>query len=454
MRAYLDLLRHVLEHGERRTDRTGTGTISVFGTQTRYDLREGFPLVTTKKVLFPAVVRELLWFLRGSTNINDDLHAAHADLGRVGRRARRARADLRLSVAALGREARGIDQIQQAIDTIKRDPTSRRIIVSAWNVADIPKMKLPPCHALFQFYVNDRWLDCQLYQRSADLALGVPFNIASYALLQAMIAQECELVPRHFVHTLGDAHIYLNHVEGVKTQLARDPLPLPKLVLAPKKVLEMTFEDIALEGYQHHPFIKFPSPSDAYGRVVDSARASVTTGACMASWLRALPRARRVRASCCSLAIIATHIVRRRSRGCRSCCSIRSTGARHGVDGGRSRMDEIEDHLSQAQARAVTFEAVLATLEAQLDRHRAMPRATRLDHAARAARPARAGAANGCARVHAAAPSSTRARPTSCTRDDPEEFAEFDATCERLRDVRRMLVATRRRRDSFVCPAD
>ena len=258
MRPYLDLLRHVLDHGERRTDRTGTGTISLFGAQTRYDLRDGFPLVTTKKVLFPAVVRELLWFLRGSTNINDDLKQhtpiwdawadEHGQLGPI-----------------YGYQWRnwggtGIDQIQQAIDTIKRDPTSRRIIVSAWNVADIPKMRLPPCHAMFQFYVEPeaRWLDCQLYQRSADLALGVPFNIASYALLMSMIAQECELRPRHFVHTLGDAHIYLNHVEGVKLQLSRTPLPPPRLVLAAKKTLELAFDDIQLEGYQHHPFIKFP----------------------------------------------------------------------------------------------------------------------------------------------------------------------------------------------------
>jgi len=256
MRPYLDLLAHVLEHGERRTDRTGTGTISIFGAQSRYDLREGFPLVTTKKVLFPAVVRELLWFLRGSTNIHDDLHehtpiwdAWADDKGELG--------------PIYGYQWRnwggqGIDQIQQAIDTIKKDPTSRRIIVSAWNVADIPKMKLPPCHAFFQFYVNAGALDCQLYQRSADLALGVPFNIASYALLMAMIAQECELTPRFFIHTLGDAHIYLNHVEGVKTQLAREPFPLPRLVLAPKKTLDMKFEDIRLDGYQHHPFIKFP----------------------------------------------------------------------------------------------------------------------------------------------------------------------------------------------------
>jgi thymidylate synthase len=256
MRPYLELLRQVLDHGERRTDRTGTGTISLFGAQSRYDLRDGFPLVTTKKVLFPAVVRELLWFLRGSTNIHDDLHEhtpiwdawadEHGELGPI-----------------YGHQWRswggqGIDQITGAIETIRRDPTSRRIIVSAWNVADLPKMRLPPCHALFQFYVHDRWLDCQLYQRSADLALGVPFNIASYALLMSMIAQECELAPRYFIHTLGDAHIYVNHVEGVRLQLERTPFPLPRLVLAPKPTLELRYEDIALEGYQHHPFIKFP----------------------------------------------------------------------------------------------------------------------------------------------------------------------------------------------------
>ncbi len=280
MRPYLDLLRHVLEHGERRTDRTGTGTISLFGAQTRYDLRAGFPLVTTKKVLFPAVVRELLWFLRGSTNINDDLtqHTpiwdawadAEGNLGPIYGH------QWRHWGVAPG-EPGGVDQIQQVLDTIKRDPSSRRIIVSAWNVADIPKMKLPPCHALFQFYVAGSqldggglsadgsaaerrrgYLDCQLYQRSADLALGVPFNIASYALLMAMIANECKLEPRYFVHTLGDAHIYANHVEGVKLQLAREPRPLPKLVLADKPVLAMTYDDVVLEGYQHDAFIKFP----------------------------------------------------------------------------------------------------------------------------------------------------------------------------------------------------
>jgi thymidylate synthase len=269
MRAYLNLLRDVLEHGERRTDRTGTGTISMFGAQTRYDLREGFPLVTTKKVLFPAVVRELLWFLRGSTNIHDDLtqHTPiwdawadeHGELGPIyGYQWRNWGGQGPLTEQGAPGATRGIDQIQNAIDTIKKDPTSRRIIVSAWNVADLPKMRLPPCHAFFQFYVHDKWLDCQLYQRSADLALGVPFNIASYALLMSMIAQECNLSPRYFIHTLGDAHIYLNHVEGVKIQLSREPLPPPRLVLANKPTLELKFEDIRLENYQHHPFIKFP----------------------------------------------------------------------------------------------------------------------------------------------------------------------------------------------------
>ena len=260
MRPYLDLLRHVLEHGERRTDRTGTGTISLFGAQTRYDLRDGFPLVTTKKLLFPAVVRELLWFLRGSTNIHDDLTqhtpiwdawaTPDGDLGPIyGHQWRHWGAE---------GNAGGIDQISEAIATIKRDPTSRRIIVSAWNVSELREMKLPPCHALFQFYVQGHQLDCQLYQRSADLALGVPFNIPSYALLTAMVAKECRLEPRFFIHTLGDAHIYLNHVEGVKRQLERAPYPLPRLILADKPVLEQRYDDIALEGYQHHPFIKFP----------------------------------------------------------------------------------------------------------------------------------------------------------------------------------------------------
>ncbi len=261
MRPYLELLRHVLAHGERRTDRTGTGTLSIFGAQSRYDLREGFPLVTTKKVLFPAVVRELLWFLRGSTNIHDDLtqHTpiwdawadADGDLGPIyGHQWRH--------WGAPAGEPGGIDQLADAIVLIQRDPTSRRIVVSAWNVTDLAAMKLMPCHALFQFYVQGPWLDCQLYQRSADLALGVPFNIASYALLTAMVARECKLEPRFFIHTLGDAHIYLNHIEGVKLQLEREPHPLPRLILADRPVLAQRFDDIRLEQYVHHPFIKFP----------------------------------------------------------------------------------------------------------------------------------------------------------------------------------------------------
>jgi len=263
MRPYLDLLRLVLKDGERRNDRTGVGTLSIFGAQTRYDLREGFPIVTTKKILFPAVVRELLWFLRGSTNIHDDLtqHTPiwdawaddQGDLGPIyGFQWRN------WGAAPGSPPGTGIDQIQQAIDLIRRDPTSRRIIVSAWNVGDLPKMKLPPCHAFFQFYVAGDWLDVQLYQRSADLALGVPFNIASYALLLAMIAQETGKRPRYLVHTLGDAHIYLNHVEGVKQQLEREPFPLPTLRLAAKPLFELGFDDINLDDYRHHPFIKFP----------------------------------------------------------------------------------------------------------------------------------------------------------------------------------------------------
>jgi thymidylate synthase len=257
MRPYLDLLRHVLDHGERRTDRTGTGTLSVFGAQTRYDLRDGFPIVTTKKVLFPAVVRELLWFLAGATNIHDQELTAHTPIWDAWADPQ---GELGPIYGAQWRSwgGRGHDQIAQVIGDIRRDPTSRRLVVSAWNVEDLPKMKLPPCHILFQFYVQGEWLDCQLYQRSADLALGVPFNIASYALLLSMIAQDCGLRPRHFIHTLGDAHIYLNHVEGVKTQLAREPLPLPRLRLAARPTLDLRYDDIALENYQHHAFIKLP----------------------------------------------------------------------------------------------------------------------------------------------------------------------------------------------------
>jgi len=257
MKPYLDLLRTVLEHGEERSDRTGTGTRSIFGAQCRYDLRMGFPLVTTKKIVFASVVRELLWFLRGSTNIHDDLtqHTSiwdpwadeKGDLGPIyGHQWRN-----------WGGE--GIDQIRDAIDLIRRQPQSRRIIVSAWNVADVPRMALPPCHLLFQFYVaQGGMLDCQLYQRSADLAIGVPFNVASYALLTMMIAAECELTPRFFVHTFGDAHIYLNHVEGVRRQLGRTPPPPPPVRIASKPIDQICFDDIELVGYRHEPFIRFP----------------------------------------------------------------------------------------------------------------------------------------------------------------------------------------------------
>ena len=256
MKQYLDLIRDVLEHGEIREDRTGTGTKSVFGTQTRYDLRNGFPLLTTKKVLFAAVVREVLRFLRGSTNIHDDL-TQHTPIWDAW-------ADEDGNLGPIyGYQWRnwggtGIDQIQNAIELLKTDPTSRRNMVSAWNVADLPDMKLPPCHAFFQFYAtNDGELDLQLYQRSADLALGVPFNIASYALLLSMVAQEVGMTARHFVHTIGDAHVYLNHMDGLQEQLQRTPKALPKLQLAEKSMDEMQFEDIVLVDYAHDPFIRF-----------------------------------------------------------------------------------------------------------------------------------------------------------------------------------------------------
>ncbi len=268
MKQYLDLVRHIFEHGVKREDRTRTGTLSVFGTQTRYDFRDGFPILTTKKVLFDAVVRELLWFLRGSTNINEGLKQytpiwnawadAKGELGPVYGYQWRKWEKFVWDEEAQGYRREFVDQIQGAIDTIKRNPNSRRIIVSAWNAADLDKMALPPCHVFFQFYVINGRLDCQLYQRSADVALGVPFNISSYALLLSMIAQECQLTPGVFVHTLGDAHIYLNHVEGLKKQLQRSPKPLPQLSLAAKKTLEMSFEDIHLVNYQYDEFIKFP----------------------------------------------------------------------------------------------------------------------------------------------------------------------------------------------------
>ena len=268
MKQYLELVRYVLENGEKKEDRTGTGTVSVFGYQSRYDLRDGFPLLTTKKILFAAVVHELLWFLKGSTNINDGLkehtpiwNAWANEQGELGpiygyqwRKWERFAWDEKTKTY----RKEFVDQIQQAIHMIKTQPNSRRLIVSAWNVADIERMALPPCHAFFQFYVCNGRLDCQLYQRSADIALGVPFNIASYALLLMMVAQECKLTPGVFVHTLGDAHIYLNHVEGLKEQLKRTPKPLPQVKIANKPVLEIAFEDIQLLNYQHDAFIKFP----------------------------------------------------------------------------------------------------------------------------------------------------------------------------------------------------
>jgi len=268
MKQYLELVRDVLENGEKKEDRTGTGTLSLFGYQVRYDLRDGFPLLTTKKVLFSAVVRELLWFLRGSTNINDDL-SEHTpiwnawaneagELGPIYGHQWRKWEKFKWNETAKSYQKEYVDQIDQAIDLIKNKPDSRRIIVSAWNVADIDRMALPPCHAFFQFYVVNGRLDCQLYQRSADIALGVPFNIASYALLLKMIAQECNLTPGIFIHTLGDAHIYLNHVDGLKEQLKRTPKPLPQVKIDKKNIYEITFDDIKLENYHHDSFIKFP----------------------------------------------------------------------------------------------------------------------------------------------------------------------------------------------------
>lgn len=268
MKQYLDLVKFVLENGEKKEDRTGTGTLSIFGYQMRFDLRDGFPLLTTKKVLFDAVVRELLWFLKGSTNINDGLKEytpiwnAWADdkgeLGPVYGYQWRKWEQFQWDAKAKTYQKKHIDQIRQAIDLLKTKPHSRRIIVSAWNVGDIDRMALPPCHAFFQFYVINGRLDCQLYQRSADIALGIPFNIASYALLLMMMAQECNLKPGVFVHTLGDAHIYLNHIDGLKAQMERAPFALPRVFIADKKLFDLVFEDFRLENYQHHPFIKFP----------------------------------------------------------------------------------------------------------------------------------------------------------------------------------------------------
>ncbi len=268
MRQYLELCQHILDHGEKKDDRTGTGTLSVFGMQSKYDLRDSFPIVTTKKILFSAVVRELLWFLKGSTNINDGLKEftpiwnawakEDGDLGPIYGYQWRKWEKFVKDPHQDGYRKEYIDQITQVIEQIKKNPDSRRHIVSAWNVADIDRMALPPCHTFFQFYVCNGRLDCQLYQRSADVALGVPFNISSYALLQSMVAIECGLTAGIFVHTLGDAHIYLNHVDGIKAQLKRSCKPLPRLKLANKKVLDFVFEDIELVDYQHDAFIKFP----------------------------------------------------------------------------------------------------------------------------------------------------------------------------------------------------
>jgi len=259
MQQYNDLLRHVMQHGTKKEDRTGTGTVSVFGYQMRFNLQEGFPLVTTKKVHTKSIIHELLWFLKGDTNIKylkdngvtiwDEWADENGNLGPVYGY------QWRSWPSASGDH---IDQISQLIDQIKKNPDSRRLLVNAWNVSEISKMKLPPCHILFQFYVADGKLSCQLYQRSADLFLGVPFNIASYALLTHMVAQVCNLEVGEFIHTLGDAHIYSNHFDQVNLQLTREPLPLPTLKLNPevKNIFDFTYEDIAIENYQSHPAIK------------------------------------------------------------------------------------------------------------------------------------------------------------------------------------------------------
>ena len=261
MRQYLDLMKHVLEHGAHKGDRTGTGTLSVFGAQLRFDLGAGFPLLTTKKVHLKSIIHELLWFLKGETNVSylrdngvtiwDEWADAQGDLGPVyGYQWRSWPAP----------DGRHIDQISQLIEQIGKNPDSRRLIVSAWNVADLDKMALMPCHAFFQFYVANGRLSCQLYQRSADLFLGVPFNIASYALLTMMVAQVCKLKPGDFVHTFGDTHLYLNHLDQAREQLARTPRRLPAMRLNPAVtgLFDFKYEDFALEDYDPHPVIKAP----------------------------------------------------------------------------------------------------------------------------------------------------------------------------------------------------
>ena len=260
MRQYLDLMEHILHHGVEKRDRTGTGTLSVFGRQMRFDLVDGFPLTTTKKLHLKSIVYELLWFLAGDTNIKylnehgvriwDEWADERGDLGPVyGQQWR----------SWPAQDGKTIDQIAHVVDMIRRNPDSRRLIVTAWNPADVDKMALPPCHCLFQFYVAEGRLSCQLYQRSADVFLGVPFNIASYALLTMMVAQVCDLAPGEFVHTLGDAHLYLNHLDQARLQLTRDPRPLPRMHIAPRTALdEFELEDFELVGYDAYPSIKAP----------------------------------------------------------------------------------------------------------------------------------------------------------------------------------------------------
>lgn len=261
MRQYLDLMRHILEHGTRKGDRTGIGTLSIFGPQLRFDLQAGFPLLTTKKVHLKSIIHELLWFLKGETNIRylkengvsiwDEWADDKGELGPVyGYQWRSWPAP----------DGRHIDQMAKVIEDIRRNPDSRRLIVSAWNVADLERMALMPCHAFFQFYVADGKLSCQLYQRSADLFLGVPFNIASYALLTLMVAQVCNLGLGEFVHTFGDTHLYLNHLEQTREQLSRQPRALPRMILNPevRNLFEFRYEDFNLVGYEPHPAIKAP----------------------------------------------------------------------------------------------------------------------------------------------------------------------------------------------------
>jgi len=261
MQQYLNLLQHILDNGVKKTDRTGTGTISCFGYQMRFDLQKGFPLVTTKKLHLKSIIHELLWFLKGETNIAylkekgvsiwNEWADENGELGPVyGKQWR----------SWEGGNGQTVDQISQVINQIKKNPDSRRLIVNAWNVADLPKMALMPCHTMFQFYVAEGKLSCQLYQRSADVFLGVPFNIASYALLTMMMAQVCDLEPGEFIHTFGDVHIYNNHIDQVNLQLSRKPFSLPAMKLNPaiKNIFDFTFEDFTLENYQFHPAIKAP----------------------------------------------------------------------------------------------------------------------------------------------------------------------------------------------------